>query len=293
MKICIFCEKRFTNNNWKCPECFQSPAIVNNILSFAPQLALNNDGFDSIIFSKLAPLESKNFWFRSRNKLILWALQYYFSQRKTFLEIGCGTGFVLSAIERAFPQMEIMGSEIFTEGLTFASSRLFRSQLFQMDASLIPFENEFDVIGAFDVLEHIQNDHIVLQQIHKALTNEGGLLLTVPQHPWLWSQADEYAHHCRRYRANELKNKVEKAGFEILRMTSFFMSLLLPLIILSRRNQYNNKEKDKYDPMSEFKISKHINNFFEKILNFERYMIKNSVDFPLGGSLLLVAKKIK
>ena len=48
------------------------------------------------------------------------------------------------------------------------------ARFFQMDARNIPFENEFDVIGVFDVLEHIEEDEIVFSQIFRAVKSGGG-----------------------------------------------------------------------------------------------------------------------
>src|SRR5205823_1532466 len=90
-----------------------------------------------------------------------------------------------------------------------------------------------DAIGAFDVLEHVYEDEAVLRQLYQALKPRGGLLLSVPQHPWLWSPVDDYSHHRRRYIASALAEEVERAGFRILRQTSF-VSLLLPVVALSR-----------------------------------------------------------
>ena len=70
-----------------------------------------------------------------------------------------------------------------------------------MDARNIPFRDEFDVIGAFDVLEHIDEDVAVIDEVRKALRPGGGFLMSVPQHPALWSQQDERAFHVRRYTA--------------------------------------------------------------------------------------------
>ena len=289
MKICSACGERFSKVDWECPSCYHTPEIIDGYLTFAPKLAEASDGYEASIFPKLAPLESKNFWFRSRNRLIIWALRRYFPQAENFLEIGCGTGFVLSGIEQAFPHLNLYGSEIFTTGLEFASRRLSRSQLFQMDACQIPFDQEFDVIGAFDVLEHIQEDQNVLYQMYQALRPGGGLLLTVPQHPWLWSQADEYAHHVRRYRAKELKRKVESAGFKVLRMTSF-VSLLLPLMLLSRLKQ--RRANPNYNLTSELKMSGWLNIILENFLKLEHILIQAGISFPSGGSLLLAAKKL-
>lgn len=289
MKICCACYERFDSLGWICPHCSYRPKLIKNYLAFAPELAEVSEGYEPSFFAQIATLEANNFWFRSRNRLILWALQYYFPQAKNFLEIGCGTGFVLSGIEKAFPKLTCCGSEIVSTGLTFAAQRLARAELFQMDARHIPFENQFDVIGAFDVLEHIKEDPTVLAEMYRATQTDGGIILTVPQHPWLWSQADDYAHHVRRYRAQELKTKVERAGFKVARVTSF-VSLLLPLMLLSRLQQ--RRPNPNYDATSELRIRGWMNAFFENMLRLELTMIQFGISFPAGGSLLLVAKKL-
>ncbi|MDB9312957.1 class I SAM-dependent methyltransferase [Spirulina sp. CS-785/01] len=217
MKICPQCHHHFNQPNWHCPACGYTPPSLEGHLSFAPQLAAASKGFDALAFPILAKLEAKNFWFRSRNHLIIYAIKRYFPRAKNFLEIGCGTGFVLQGIEKNFPHLSCSGSEIFSSGLELASQRLSKTTLFQMDARQIPFIEEFDIIGAFDVLEHIEQDWDVLRQVYQALQMGGGIILTVPQHPWLWSPVDDYAHHFRRYRAKELQTKVDNAGFRIMR----------------------------------------------------------------------------
>ena len=102
-----------------------------------------------------------------------------------------------------------------------------------MDARKVPFQGEFDVIGAFDVIEHIDEDEDVLREMYSAIKPGGGIILTVPQHDWLWSETDVYAHHKRRYSRKELRSKVERAGFRVEYMTSF-VSVLLPALMISR-----------------------------------------------------------
>lgn len=287
MRVCCACGDRFPITQITCPSCHHTTARQQGYLVFAPDLAENSPGFEAKFFSQLAQLEASNFWFRARNRLITWAIARYFSDARTFLEIGCGTGFVLSEIEQKFPDLKLFGSEIFTAGLDIVEKRS-SATLFQMDARSIPFENEFDLVGAFDVLEHIEADEVVLRQIHQALVPGGGLLLTVPQHPWLWSQADTYAHHVRRYRADELIEKVERAGFEALKVTSF-VSLLLPLMIASRMRQRGAQVN--YNPLSEFQISRWVNRSLERLLHLERWLIQLGFRFPAGGSLLVVARR--
>jgi len=89
------------------PSCRKNPEMIDGFPAYAPKLASKNEGFEAHFFEELFKVESESFWFRSRNRPILWAKKKYFSNAKKFLKIGCGTGFVLSAIEKTFPQMEL------------------------------------------------------------------------------------------------------------------------------------------------------------------------------------------
>ncbi len=289
MKRCLACNTKFNKSGWTCPECGVKPNNQKGYLCFALDLARENEGFQDTYFKELFALEDQNFWFTSRNRLIVWSIQKYFSQVENLLEIGCGTGYVLSGIQKCYPHLTLSGSEISITGLDFASQRLKNIKLLQMDARKIPFDSEFDVIGAFDVIEHIIEDELVLSEIFRSLNRGGGLLITVPQHPFLWSSTDEFACHVRRYSANELITKVEKAGFEVERITSF-VSLVFPLMFISRLR--NKIKKEKLDSNEELKINPVLNTCLKSMLSFERFLIKAGISFPFGGSLLLVGRKV-
>lgn len=288
MKICNKCGTEFNDINLICPVCNESPVINDGYKCFSLDSVKSGNGFDESLFSKLSVIEERNFWFKTRNKLIIWSLKNFFPEAKSFLEIGCGTGFVLSGIEKAYPQLNLFGSELFCEGLKYASKRVKNCELFQMDARNIPFKNEFDIIGAFDVLEHLKEDEEVLAQLYKAVTNQGGIILTVPQHEFLWSQEDDAACHVRRYNVKDLIKKVEQSGFQVKFVTSF-VSLVFPFMLISRFSKKINKKNS--DSMSEFRIPRFINNILEEILLFEQKLINRGIRFPFGGSLLLIACK--
>jgi SAM-dependent methyltransferase len=288
MKLCGACGKCWDEEGHQCPFCFHEPERIDGFLAFAPELTHKSEGFEADYFGRLYELEAGNFWFRSRNRLVVWAMRRYFPEATTFLEIGCGTGFVLSGIRSALPNLGLSGSEVLTAGLSFAAQRLPGIELFQMDARRIPFRDEFDVIGAFDVLEHIKQDEEVLSEMYQATRKGGGILVTVPHHPFLWSQIDDYSRHFRRYRSRELQDKAKRAGFDIVRLTSFVFALL-PLLIISRfKERFVNEE---FDPSSEFRMGRLTNAALEKIQDVERMMIRAGLSFPVGSSLLLVARR--
>jgi SAM-dependent methyltransferase len=288
LRLCLRCEASFAGDKWLCPECGFEPPLLAGVPAFAPELARAEEGYDPAHFSALAELESRNFWFRARNRLIIWALGQYFPGAKRFLEVGCGTGFVLSGIAAAFPALRATGSEVAAEGLGFAARRVPAASLIQMDARRIPFREEFDVAGAFDVIEHVEDDRAVLRALREALVPGGGLLLTVPQHPFLWSEYDVRARHVRRYRAAELREKVAEAGLEIVRMTSF-VTLLLPLMAASRLAR--RAPGPDCDPLAELRIAPWLNRTLEAVLDLERGLIRTGIPLPAGGSLLAVARR--
>lgn len=102
-----------------------------------------------------------------------------------------------------------------------------------MDARAIPAVNAFDLTGAFDIIEHVAEDEAVLRSLHRATVKGGGTIIAVPQHPSLWSRADDMGHHQRRYRLGEMEAKLGRNGFDVL-FSSSFMAVLLPLMALSR-----------------------------------------------------------
>lgn len=288
MRCCVCCSATHDAEDWTCPACGFTPCLIAGFPALAPELAAGGAGFQPEAFAELAALEAESFWFCGRNRLIIWALRKHFPNLQSYLEIGCGTGFVLAGVAQAYPQARLTGSEVFSVGLPFAARRVENAELLQMDARHIPYAEEFDAIGAFDVLEHIEEDEVVLAEMHRALRLGGGIIITVPQHPGLWSRQDEYACHVRRYRIGELREKVQRAGFRVEMQTSF-VSLLLPAMFASRLAQRNAPADS--DAMAELRLPTLINRTFEGVMNVERQLIRLGMRFPAGGSLLLVARK--
>jgi len=248
---------------------------------------MSDIGFDASRFEALAAVEASHFWFRSRAQLIAWALRKHFPRAQSVLEIGCGTGNVLASISESPSIRRAVGSEAHSEGLAFAARRAPRAELLQMDARHIPFREEFDVVGAFDVIEHIQEDEEVLHGMFAACRRGGGVIVTVPQHPWLWSYRDEFARHRRRYRRADLLRKLAATGFERAWTTSF-VTLLLPLMVLSRLRQ---RAPEGFDASSELRVGRAVNRVLGAVMALERRVLEAGLTLPAGGSLLVVARK--
>jgi len=291
MKICLKCESPISRG-WDCPSCRWSPSHQAGFPLFAPGIASGFDAYSASAHDRLPQVEESHFWFVSRNKLIACLLDKYFPQAQNMMEIGCGTGFVLSGLAKNRPEMAFHGAEACLSGLKHAQKRLPGAGLYQMDACRIPFAGEFDIIGAFDVLEHIADDRRALKEMHKALKPDGGIMITVPQHPWLWSKADENARHQRRYTRTGLHEKIKAAGFAI-HGTFSFIALLLPFMAASRFREkgQTNTFKEKSTTSTDFFLPEPMNRVFMRVCDLERALVRVGFSFPAGGSLVCIAKK--
>lgn len=267
--------------------------IIDGLKCYNPELAVKNNNFQKEGFELLHKIEENNFWFKSRNRIISRLFEKYLGtkEKKDVMEIGCGTGFVLKGLSK-FENYKLTGAEIHLEGLKFAKKRLSDVEFIQLDATNLPFENDFDAIGIFDVIEHIDEDELVLKNIFKALRSNGKIFITVPQHQFMWSRADDIAFHKRRYSKKELTDKVRKQGFKIEYVGSFVTSLF-PVMFLSRMLQRSKINEDNTDinKYHEFRISPVVNKIFEKFMKIDEIFINSGSSLPFGGSLILVASK--
>lgn len=284
---CPLCSKTYSYKLSSCPDCANPTREVDDKKIHTQNPKHRNEVFSSDHFQELWKFEDEHFWFQSRSRLIAWHLGEYFGSVSDFLEIGCGNGLVMSYLESRFPNTNFTGADLFSEGLAFARRRLNRSQLIRMDFLQSALRVQFDVVGLFDVIEHIDEDRLAIRKMFDSIKPGGGAIITVPQHPFLWSSTDKIAHHKRRYTKAELSGKLIEAGFKICRIVSF-MSLLLPFMAISRLCQ---KVGGHHSGLDEFRIPPWLNNCFMVICSIERFCLRKGFIMPWGGSLMVVVKK--
>jgi SAM-dependent methyltransferase len=241
--------------------------------------------FDPEAFDRLAAAEAGHFWFEERSRLIQWGLRRFFPGARDFCDVGCGTGFTLWGLESARPDLRLTGVDYYPEARPHAARRLHRTRLMTADICHLPFAEEFDVVGCFDVLEHIPDDQLALANLVGSIRPGGGLILTVPQHPSLWSVADEIGHHQRRYTRKLLRERIEESGLTCRRLTSF-VSFLLPFMWANRR-----VARSVDDAAAELRPSPWSNAVGGALMRLERRLIVGGVSFPWGGSLLAIGVK--
>lgn len=286
MLICSRCRSTHHGPDWRCPGCGFEPPLAGAVPLLAPALAGGSGEDAEYQHDELAAAETKHFWFVARKQLIAEMVRRHFPSAASMLDVGCGTGGVADFIRAAMPGMTVVAGDVLINGLQIAKRLRPAVDFVQFDIRDLPYQGEFDVVGAFDVIEHLDDDAGVLAQMRQAARPGGGVVITVPQHQWLWSPIDDYSRHRRRYSRRLLTAAMEQAGFRVEFVTSF-MTFLLPALIASRLNR---QSAATLDPNRELRVAPAVNTLLGGICGIERAAIRAGLSFPAGGSLLAVGR---
>ena len=184
---------------------------------------------DSEIIS-LDSLESIHWWYLNR-KHILAAWLAKMPSNSKILDLGSASG-GNTVFMRALG-FEVTSVELTDVGISI--QELKGLSPIKADARELPFPNSsFDLVVCLDVIEHIEEHEVVLNEIHRITRVGGHILLSVPEDPTMWSDHDRAVNHVRRYTSFQLREVVESGGFQVSRLfsTNFVMK---PWIRLRRR----------------------------------------------------------
>jgi SAM-dependent methyltransferase len=238
------------------------------------------------VYQRLDKLEQDHWWFVARRDIIAKMISRFAPghQHLKLLEAGCGTGGNLRMLS-GFGKIEAF--ELDDEARNIAKSKISVNVMPGILPAGIPFSpGQFHVVGAFDVLEHVDQDVESMKMLGQQLTDDGRLFITVPAMPWLWSKHDETHHHFRRYTRASLDAALRSAGLEPVRV-GYFNTLLFPLIAglrLVRKALSLTETADDEMP------SNFVNRILKSVFASERFAI-GRMSAPFGVSLYAIARK--
>lgn len=253
-------------------------------------------GFDPHFFTTLNAVERSHFWFVGRRQVVLDTLRRTvpdLAQRRLF-DIGCGSGGLLEFLSAT--GIAVAGAcDAYEESLDLVRRRMDVPLLVVDEGRLPPLGSGYELLGMFDVLEHLDDDAGTLRFLASVLRPGGVLVLTVPAHPVLFDEMDEIAHHRRRYTRAELRERLRLAGLEV-RVLSHFMSPLLPLLMLTRgigRRWPGLRGRGALERrLVEFRVVAVVNLVMRWVLWLERRVMR-LVSLPFGSSIVAVATRPK
>lgn len=232
-------------------------------------------------------VEEKYWWFVGQNLLVEKFLKQFYADGKkySFLDVGCGTGITLSILSK---HGEAKGIDIAEQAIHFCRKRGFK--ITKSDVMDIKFaDNSFDAVTSLGVFYHkgVSDDQKGFQDIYRVLKPGGRIFFLDCAMPSLYGKHDIAFHGIRRYTKKELRQKLEKAGFGVERI-SYYNTFLFPLVYLKRKLE----KLSKAAPKSE--VSENINPILNKILTklycAELSLLKY-VNFPAGVNILAVGRK--
>jgi 2-polyprenyl-3-methyl-5-hydroxy-6-metoxy-1,4-benzoquinol methylase len=245
---------------------------------------------DRDYFNKYYNLERTHWWFLVRAKLIVDTIKSRINciEPLSILNIGSATGRTSEILQ----EFGVVTSIEFDKECFEFAKNILKMPVINGSITDLPFtDKKFDLVCAFDVVEHVQDDTSAISEMHRVCKPSGHLFLTVPAFQSLWSMHDEINHHYRRYRKKSFLKLFSNKKGQVIKFTYFNSILFVPIYML-RRSQNILSSKKKQRSRSDFEVvkSSFVNNIFYSIFNFERLLLK-VVAFPFGVSLMLLWKK--
>lgn len=237
------------------------------------------------IYDRLREIEQDHWWFVGRRAVLTAELgRLGLPAGARVLEAGCGAGGNLAMLQR-FGQV----SAIEPDG----PSRAYAAERSGADVrdgwlpnGVPDFGAAFDMVCAFDVVEHVDDDAGAVAALAGQLKPGGKLVLTVPAYAWMWSAHDAAHHHKRRYVRRQVRGLIAAAGLKVRRVTHFNTLLFPPIAAVRVAKTALSRKGGDDDALPPAPL----NRLLARTFAAEAGLLK-AADLPFGVSILAVAEK--
>jgi len=241
-------------------------------------------------YRQMYEIENTHWYFRGKKTLLRKLLKATLQSEKRYriLDVGCGTGNILLMLREFGEAVGVDSSDV---ALEFCRTRNLTDLHLTSPGAALPFpDGSFDVVCAFDLLEHLENDLQCLNEMKRVLRKHGKIIITVPAHPYLWSDHDVALHHKRRYTRKTLDILIAEANLDPIRIT-FLNSFLFPMAV-GVRTAKKFFGKNKSQAKSDFFITLPyiVNASLLKCFEMEAAILPQ-FDLPFGLTLLAVCQQ--
>ena len=288
------CEARFLEElgrlglaDWRPPGQFDPDAGVW-VTETEAQVSFPESGVN--VFSSV---DLDSFWFDHRNEVIADLLSAEVPSDLTFVEVGSGSGVVVDYLRRTSTR-PVASVEPLPAGAIAVAKRGVPLSFCGDLASLDLPTNSIPALGAFDVVEHLDQPELLLEECRRVMKNDGRLILTVPAYPWLWSDHDVWNGHVQRFTLTSFTRLLEESGFEVVKGTYLFLPLLLPavvsrLVVERLRRRRSDEEIENQMEGALAPSSPIVDRLLRLIHAVERVMVRRG-KVPFGTSILVAAR---
>ena len=257
----------------------------NKNLEFS-EISYPSDGLEN-----LNQIEDGSYWYWHRNRCIAYQVEKH-CPGETFLDVGGGNGPVSIHLQNLGIDSILIEPD--STGCQNALSRGVEKIVQGMIGEITFRENcPSFAVGMFDVIEHIEEDEMIMREVSNLLGKGGVLIATVPASSFLWSEADVHAGHYRRYTNKSISDLLQNSGFEIIEIHKLFSILWIPIflfrVIPSFFGLYTGKKNT--NTRDHASGGGAVSNLLRKILGREFKSISKGRKRRFGTSILVVAKK--
>lgn len=227
-----------------------------------------------------ASIEQPDYWwYRARADLLEAALGSHLGTPQRVLDVGSADGPSVGWMRGAHDRFTI---DVDPRGLVAGEGVC-------ASAVALPFADEtFDVVGAFDVLEHCEPEQVAMAELVRVLRPGGRLLMSVPAYQWAWTDHDVRAGHHRRYTRPRLVSAVERGGLDVLRATYGFSSVF-PFFVAERALR-RVRQRGGSEPQGLSPVSPILERLLLGLTGLDRWVLSRR-DLPFGSSVFLAAVK--
>lgn len=242
-------------------------------------------------------VKEHNYWWHIGKRAIVYSLLSKYMRPgsqdgRQALDLGCGAGLNLDHLaEYAAP----VGTDFSEEALKFCMRRG-HTRLCKADAAALPFpDQQFDIITALDVIEHLDDDVVALRELRRTMRPGGLLIVSVPAYPALWSYWDDILGHRRRYTTAMMREAVTRAGLRV-RKVSYSNAIILPPTVAVRilktlRLRAAETGGETADPETDFMpVPDWLNKLLIKYYMWEARTLRRN-RLPFGLSVVCVAQR--
>ena len=240
---------------------------------------------DRLTYDRMRLLQENHWWFRGRRSILtqlIGALEL--PKPAQVLEVGCGPGGNLTMLRRFG---DVVAMEPDEESRAYAADRMG----VRVEAGFLPDDlpfaaESFDLVCAFDVIEHVDQDAASVAALGRLVRPGGYLATTVPGQPWMWSRHDELHHHKRRYRMGDYRGLFDAAGLKIVTASYFNTLLFAPIAAIRALKMATGSTAADDDAMPPAPL----NGLLAGLFGSELLWLKHA-PLPIGVSIVVIAQR--
>ncbi len=243
---------------------------------------------DKAYYKSYYDYERNHWWFRARSEILSWYIVKNVAKERKLkiLNVGVATGATTSMLQR---MGDVTSLEYEQDCIDFVKDKV-DFEIIQGSILQLPFmDNQFDLVCAFDVIEHVEDDKLAAKEMARVCVPGGSVMVTVPAFMSLWSEHDEINHHFRRYTQSSLLTTFQSVKGGAVKFISYFNSILFVPIFLARKlsNIFSRKQNESMHSDFEKFNPGILNNALFQIMKSEELFHSARIKLPVGVSLSL------